>query len=94
MKKKKHTCLVCGFDSLSESPRSKGGGGSYEICPACGFQFGVDDDDRGIRYEDWRAKWLAAGGKWSSKGIPRPKGWKPPAKTAKAKPSAKKRARK
>ena len=26
-------------------------GGSYEICPSCGFQFGVSDDDLGSTYE-------------------------------------------
>lgn len=69
-----HTCPVCGFPELTEPPRSKGGGGSYEICPSCGFQFGVSDDDRGISHEQWRAAWREAGMKWSSHQAP-PPGW-------------------
>lgn len=70
-----HVCPVCGYPKLSEPPRSSSGGGSYEICPSCGFQFGVDDDDRGKTYEEARKAWLDAGTPWSSKGIPAPKGW-------------------
>lgn len=70
-----HVCPVCGYPSLTEPPRSPSGGGSYEICPSCGFQFGVDDDDRGQGYEDARKAWVAAGMPWSSKGIPTPKKW-------------------
>ncbi|WP_206026091.1 hypothetical protein [Roseimicrobium sp. ORNL1] len=70
-----HVCPVCGYPSLSEPPRSPSGGGSYEICPSCGFQFGVDDDDRGRTYEQARQAWEEAGAPWSSKGIPAPKGW-------------------
>ncbi|MGI8436423.1 MAG: hypothetical protein ACR2NX_05900 [Chthoniobacterales bacterium] len=61
-----HTCPVCGYPKLKETPRTKSGGGSYEICPSCGFQFGVSDDDAGETYESWREKWRAAGMKWSS----------------------------
>lgn len=69
------TCPVCEYPGLEESARSPGGGGSYEICPSCGFQFGVDDDDKGITYDDWRARWSAKGMTWSSRGIPAPKSW-------------------
>lgn len=69
------TCTVCGYPGLEEPPRSPGGGGSYEICPSCGFQFGVDDDDKGITHEEWRARWAGKGLPWSSRGIPKPKGW-------------------
>jgi len=34
-------------------------GPSYEICPSCGFQFGVSDDDQGYEYEQWREMWLS-----------------------------------
>ena len=70
-----HVCPVCGYPELEEVPRSASGGGSYEICPSCGFQFGVDDDDKGITFEAWREKWKAKGSLWSSRGIPAPKGW-------------------
>lgn len=71
-----HTCPVCGYPKLKEAPRSKSGGGSYEICPSCGFQFGVTDDDEGFTYEQWRAKWEKGGMKWSSTQ-PMPKNWNP-----------------
>jgi hypothetical protein len=67
------TCPVCGYPELQESPRSpRTGGGSYEICPSCGFQFGVTDDDRGIGYEDWRTRWIEKGMPWDSAGIEEP----------------------
>jgi len=71
-----HTCLVCGYPELDEPPRSNNGGGSYEICPSCGFQFGVDDDE-GIAYATWRERWIAAGMTWSSIGRARPATWNP-----------------
>jgi hypothetical protein len=61
-----HQCPVCGFPKLTESPRGKNGGGSFEICPSCGFQFGVTDDDQGISYDQWRTEWKKNGMKWSS----------------------------
>ena len=72
-----HLCPVCGFPGLAEAPRSLSGGGSYEICPSCGFEFGVSDDDDGHTYESWRAAWLAKGMKWSSRGQMQPAGWVP-----------------
>ncbi len=62
-----HKCPVCGYPKLTEVPRTHASGGSYEICPSCGFQFGVSDDDGGFTYEQWREKWREAGMKWSSK---------------------------
>jgi hypothetical protein len=70
----KHTCPVCGFPGLLQPPRSKGGGGSYEICPSCGFQFGVSDDDQHISYEQWRETWRQGGMQWSS-CQPAPRHW-------------------
>lgn len=68
-------CPVCGFDGLEAPPRGRAGGGSFEICPCCGFQFGVTDDDRGITPAVWRAAWVRNGMPWRSKGIPKPRGW-------------------
>ena len=79
--KKSYQCPVCGFPKLAEPPRTKAGGGSYEICPSCGFQFGVSDDDRGFTYRQWRVKWQADGMKWSSAGKV-PRGWNPTAQIA------------
>ena len=70
-------CPVCGYPDLDEDPRPPAGGGSYEICPSCGYQFGVSDDDRFITYEQWREKWVAAGMPWNGIGIRPPWGWKP-----------------
>jgi len=70
----KHLCPVCGFPDLSEAPRSKSGGGSFEICPSCGFQFGVSDEDQGFTHAQWRTAWKTGGCKWSSRQTP-PPGW-------------------
>jgi NAD(P)-dependent dehydrogenase (short-subunit alcohol dehydrogenase family) len=74
-----HTCPVCGFPNLNEPPRGLSGGGSSEICPSCGFQHGVDDDDVGKGYAAARNAWQRGGMKWSSHGQPQPWGWKPEA---------------
>ena len=72
-----HRCPVCGYAGLEHPPRGTEGGGSYEICPCCGFQFGVDDDDRGISASAWRDRWIRSGMKWSSAGIAPPEDWNP-----------------
>jgi hypothetical protein len=72
-----YTCPVCGYSGLTEPPRSQEGGGSYEICPSCGFQFGVTDDDRGYSYALWRQQWIKSGMHWSSAGIKQPTEWNP-----------------
>ena len=73
----KFICPVCGYPDLDEPPRrSSTSGGSYEICPSCGFEFGVTDDDRGFTYSAWRARWIARGMPWESADIePAPAGW-------------------
>ncbi|MCE9609458.1 MAG: hypothetical protein K8R23_04465 [Chthoniobacter sp.] len=75
----KHVCPACYWPHLSEVPRSKSGGGSYEICPSCGFQPGVTDDDDGTTPEAWRKRWVKRGSPWSSAGQPAPAGWNPAA---------------
>jgi len=70
-------CPVCGYGGLNEEPRPPGGGGSFEICRSCGFQFGVSDDDRGFSYEAWRKSWIEGGMVWNEgRSIP-PTGWNP-----------------
>jgi hypothetical protein len=66
----KFTFPVCGFPDLEEKPLGESTGGSYEICPSCGFQFGVSDDDRGISFEEWRKNWIAHGMPWNSVNHP------------------------
>jgi hypothetical protein len=74
-----YRCPVCGFNGLTEPPRSeRTGAGSYEICPSCAFEFGVTDDDLGYSDDRWRAEWIAAGMPWRSEGIESPPaGWDP-----------------
>jgi len=72
-----YTCPVCGYPKLEEPPRSTAGGGSYEICPSCGFEFGVTDDDRGHSDESWRHKWIRAGMPWDWGRSKPPNDWDP-----------------
>lgn len=72
-----YTCPVCGFNGLAEPPYSPDGHGLFEICPSCGFQFGVTDHDLGISFREWRKSWVAKGMPWSSKGSGAPPRWNP-----------------
>ena len=74
-----HLCPVCGYPGLKEPPRSlRTGAGSYEICPSCGFEFGVTDDDEGFSYDEWRQAWVDRRMPWDSQAIrPIPEGWDP-----------------
>jgi len=73
-----HFCPVCGFPDLHEPPVGQDGSGSYEICPSCGFEFGVSDDDLGFTFEEWRRRWIALGMPWDSADIRQaPAGWNP-----------------
>ncbi len=58
-----HCCPVCNYSGLSEDVVCSDGMPSFEICPSCGFQFGVDDAN-GITYEAWREAWVKGGMKW------------------------------
>ncbi len=68
-------CPVCGYLGLDEPARTAESGPSYEMCPSCGFEFGVTDDDRGFSYADWRREWIANGLHWWSRGQRKPPGW-------------------
>jgi hypothetical protein len=70
-------CPVCGYDGLEEEPRPVFGGGSFEICPSCGFQFGVTDDDHGFTYDAWRKLWVDGGMVWDKGRSQPPAGWDP-----------------
>src|SRR4051794_40433929 len=72
-----HLCPVCGYPDLKGPPRGPSGGGSYEICASCRFQFGVTDDDRKIPYADWREAWISRGMPWAGIGILPPAHWDP-----------------
>jgi len=86
---KGYTCPCCGYGVLREPPRSASGGGSYEICPSCGFEFGVTDDDEGFAYSQWRARWKKLGCPWTSVGIAPPRGWDAKSQLAKVEPAKK-----
>ncbi len=78
-----YRCPVCGYGELNAPPHNPiSGGASDEICPSCGFQFGFDDDDRHISYEEWRERWVNSGMQWSSVGRPQPAHWNPVAQVA------------
>ena len=76
-------CPVCGYPDLHEPPQTEGCGGSYEICPSCGIQFGYQDDTAdGVEgrqriYAEWRQRWIDDGMPWSSVGQPPPPSWNP-----------------
>ena len=87
-KKEQYLCPVCGYPELLEKPFDINGGGSYEICPSCGFEFGYDDCNH-IDYSKetylfvreqcikaWRKKWIENGMQWSSK-TKKPINWNP-----------------
>jgi aryl-alcohol dehydrogenase-like predicted oxidoreductase len=74
-----HTCPVCGFPELSEPPWTDDGG-SREVCPSCGTQFGVDDladgvdEARDVLHEALRLAWISSGMAWHSSRL-QPEGW-------------------
>jgi hypothetical protein len=70
-------CPVCGYPNLKHDPMPTYGGGSYEICPSCGFQFGVSDEDVGHSFAEWRDEWIANGMRWSSVAQAPPAEWDP-----------------
>jgi hypothetical protein len=71
-----YECPVCGYPELS-IPAYSGNAGSYEICPSCGFQFGVSDDNDRITFDEWRESWIDQGMPWNSRGIRPPVNWNP-----------------
>lgn len=70
-------CPVCGYPELDEHPRTDEGGGSYEICPCCNFQFGVTDDDEHISYSQWRERWIKSGMIWDEGNSEPSQSWNP-----------------
>lgn len=68
-----YLCPVCGFPELDAPPLAP----SFEICPSCGFQFGITDDDEGYTFEQWRDKWIAEGMLFDEGHSAPPKNWDP-----------------
>ncbi|MGH9136555.1 MAG: hypothetical protein ACRD0G_05840 [Acidimicrobiales bacterium] len=67
-------CPVCGYRGLAERPYNESGGGSFEICPCCGYEFGFDDDSEGTSHQEYRRRWLADGAPWFDPEQ-KPDGW-------------------
>jgi hypothetical protein len=61
-----YRCPVCGQPGFSEPPWADQGSASFDICPACGIQFGYNDaraDVRDLIHRKWRERWIANGRK-------------------------------
>jgi hypothetical protein len=78
----KNICLVCCYDDFDKLPYLYENGEivnwSHEICPCCGFQFGLSDfpyEERDELIAKWRKKWIANGCIWKH-GSP-PDSWDP-----------------
>lgn len=75
----RNICLVCGYDDLNEPPYyrqdNNPASGSHEICSCCGFQFGVDDLDKGYTHKTYREMWVESGARWYSNFTPPPLKW-------------------
>ena len=82
-----YVCPVCGYPCLKERPRGDTTGGSYEICPSCGFQFGVTDEDQGYTFSEWRQNWIKKGMPWSSVACPPPQDWDPERQLERSQPA-------
>lgn len=68
-----YQCPVCGYSGLDEPAYSpKTGLGSYQICPSCGYEYGVTDEDSGISHDEWRKRWVEAGMPWRDEGVSEP----------------------
>lgn len=75
-----YRCPVCGYPDLTAPPRGADGRGSGELCPSCGFAFGVSDDELGYTDGAWRRRWIERGRPWSGgPQRPPPPGWDPAA---------------
>ena len=62
-----YLCPVCGY-GMADRPAN------YNICPSCGTEFGVNDQDATI--EELRSEWIKTGPNWWSENE-RPENWNP-----------------
>lgn len=75
--KPKYKCPVCNCKSLYEPAYDERGIGSDDICPCCGFQFGLhnfDYDSNEEAHNIWRKKWIESGCVWRHPNY-MPKNW-------------------
>ena len=68
-------CPVCGYPGFDEFHPE--GGSTYDICPSCGFESGVDGIgwDREERNRVFRQRWLDLGARWWSSARAPEAGW-------------------
>lgn len=68
-------CPVCGYQNFVELHPE--GGATYDLCPCCGFESGVDGIGRSReeRNSAFRQRWLADGALWWSSARPPEPGW-------------------
>ena len=65
-----HICPVCGYPDLKKAAYFPSGEPSYQICPSCYYQYGKDDADSGISFEQWRKQWIENGMPWMNRVHP------------------------
>ena len=68
-------CPVCGYDSLPRPAYNEFVLPSFQICPCCGVQFGLDDAN--FPHAALRQIWLSGGATWSSNATHPPVNWNP-----------------
>ena len=56
-----YICPVCGYDKMSEPPCDDLGYPTYVICSCCGFEFGFDDESKGLSFSEYRQRWINNG---------------------------------
>src|SRR5215207_9058316 len=64
-----YDCPVCGYDRLTKPPEN------FYICPSCGTEFELDDDERS--HQELRSEWIDKGLLWFSQATTPPKEWSP-----------------
>ena len=61
-------CRVCGFEPADAPWGPDGLTPTFEICPACGVEYGYEDATPSS-VKRYRERWLAAGGRWSDRSV-------------------------
>lgn len=66
-------CPVCYYPFIEEEPYGELGGGSFEICPQCGIEYGVEGaslDELDDFLRNCRESWINGGKKWWAYWMP------------------------
>jgi hypothetical protein len=71
----KYVCFLCGYPDLRNNPWSEDGlSPSYDICPCCGMEYGVDDINE-LAFKLYREEWFSKGRKWFDQQVKPPLNW-------------------